>query len=115
LGPPFAEKIAELPASLHSGSEQLFVCWFAFPFILAEAEKHLGQAPTGTEQSVCLLGQLVSLFHQPMAESDVKVQRPLSERFRKGSIVRVEEMVIKLKAHSEDTIRNLILFLTNIK
>jgi hypothetical protein len=42
LGPTFSEKVAQLPAGLYSRSEKLFICWFAFPLVLAEAEKHLG-------------------------------------------------------------------------
>jgi hypothetical protein len=41
LGPTFAEKIAQFPTSLYRRSKKLFICGFAFPFVLAKAEKHL--------------------------------------------------------------------------
>lgn len=56
LGPTFSEKVTQLPTGLYSRSEQLFICGFAFPLVLAKAEQHLGQAPTRTEKRVRLLG-----------------------------------------------------------
>lgn len=49
LGPAFAEQVAQFPAGLDGGAEELFVGGFAVSFVLAEAEEHFRQGPTGAE------------------------------------------------------------------
>ena len=49
LGPAFAEEVAEFPAGLDGGAEEFFVGGFAVSLVLAQAEEHFGQGPTGSE------------------------------------------------------------------
>ena len=50
-----------------------------------------------------------------MTQRNIKVQRSFPERLWKTSVVRVEEMIVKLKADSQNTVCNLILFLSNVE
>nr|GFD61121.1 hypothetical protein [Tanacetum cinerariifolium] len=46
LGPAFTEQVAQLPASLDTGTQKLLVCRLPVPTVLAEAEQRLCQRPT---------------------------------------------------------------------
>lgn len=50
-----------------------------------------------------------------MTQRNIKVQRSFPERLWKTSVVRVEEMIVKLKADSQNTVCNLVLFLSNVE
>jgi hypothetical protein len=50
-----------------------------------------------------------------MTQGNIKVQRPFPERLWKTSVVRVEEMIVKLKADSQNAVCNLVLFLSNVE
>ena len=79
LGPAVPKDIAQVPACLYRGTEQLLVRGPAMPAVLPKAEEHLRQAPACAEQLIRLIGKLTALLHQTMAEGDVKVQGPLPE------------------------------------
>ena len=50
-----------------------------------------------------------------MTQRNIKVQRPFPKRFWKASVVGVEEMIVKFKADSQNTVCDLILFLSNVE
>ncbi len=73
LRPAFAEEVAEFPAGLHRGSEQLFVGRLLFIFVLSETEQHFCEGPAGAEEGVGFACEFGALFHQAVAEGYVKV------------------------------------------
>lgn len=50
-----------------------------------------------------------------MAERDIEVKRSFRKCFRQTSVMRVEQMVVQLKAHPKDRIRSLVVFRSHIK
>ena len=131
LRPAITEYVAQLPTSLNSRAQQLFIWRPAIAPVLPKVKEHLCQRPACAEQVVSLLRQFAALLHESVAQCDVKVQRSLPKLLWQGAILSTVQavqalerehtsgtchsLVVKLKADTKNRVCRLVVALPHIK